>query len=95
MARDYDPGGQIRVRHHNIGPLAYDLNPGGDINIFEISSGGVGPRMDSPDRWTYGNSKIFGYKIISKFSVRMSVTEISISKFLTPSPNMRNDPGQP
>ena len=67
MAREYDPGGQIQVSHHNIGPLAYGPNPGGDKNIFEISSGGVGPLMDSPDRRTYENSTIFGYNIILIF----------------------------
>ena len=77
MARDFDPGGQIQVSHHNIGPLAYGPNPGGDLGICNISSGEVGPRMDSPDRSAYGNSTIFGYKIISKFSVEMFVTEIS------------------
>ena len=83
MAREYDPGGQIQAGHHKIGPLAYGPNPGGDLKIFEISSGGVGPRMDSAESGIVWNSTIFGYEIISKFSLEMFAADISISKFLT------------
>ena len=86
MAREYDPGGQIGVRHHNIGPLAYGPNPGGDLDICDISPRGVAPRMDSQNRRRVFYSTIFDYKSFWYFSVEMFVTEISKLKFLPPPP---------
>ena len=61
-------------------------NPGGDLEIFDYFPGPVQTLKVSLNYRSILYSANFDYKIIKKFRLWKVVTEISISKFLTPPP---------